>query len=406
MRQSLRLVVINVFLFFLASATLGGLFWADLQFARRFPGGESFLPVWKAAQNYAVFGVSPYEEQTLNDIQFLLHKRPAYDGESLTRVDLPFYTLLTFIPIATIQDFAIARALWMLINQLLLVVFIIIGFRLIAHKPPIFFPALFAIAAVFWAGGVFSIISGDLYVLNFVLVFAALLALHRGIDEAAGAFLALATFCIEPSILLIAFILFWAYTAKRWRVWSGLLMALIILIAAAFLMLPSWGLGFARTLYLTLFKGGALFTVFDIFEGWWLGAGSRIAWGWIILLAILLGVEWAQSRRRDQRWMVWTSALTIACTPLIGLPIQTLEYTLMLFPLMVFAAMVYERWGRLGLALGSGTVIAFFIGTWALIAAGSSVIFPIASMMIVLLYWVRWWAVRPPRVWVDTLAGK
>jgi hypothetical protein len=75
--------------------------------------------------------------------------------------------------------------------------------------------------------------------------------------------------------------------------------------------------------------------------------------------------------------------------------------------LLVISVMV-QRWGVLGWGSAILTSVIFFFGLWAAQIGHAQAVFILVYPLVltILLYWVRWWAVRPPRVWADQISLK
>ena len=64
--------------------------------------------------------------------------------------------------------------------------------------------------------------------------------------------------------------------------------------------------------------------------------------------------------------------------------------------------------GRLSFAIGSAVLLFLivFFGLWGALLGNHAAVFifffPIP--LVFLLYWVRWWALRPPRLWADMIS--
>jgi hypothetical protein len=65
-----------------------------------------------------------------------------------------------------------------------------------------------------------------------------------------------------------------------------------------------------------------------------------------------------------------------------------------------------QRWGRFGRWSAAVLLLTIFFGLWAALRATVGSVFTLffPLLLIVLLYWVRWWAIRPPRLWADAIA--
>jgi hypothetical protein len=82
--------------------------------------------------------------------------------------------------------------------------------------------------------------------------------------------------------------------------------------------------------------------------------------------------------------------------------------------LILFLSILDERWSRPGRwGVAAILLLVIFLGLWMITASlylnGDSAAlkyvlvlgFPV--LLVIGLYWMRWWAVRPPRTWSDNL---
>ncbi len=123
-------------------------------------------------------------------------------------------------------------------------------------------------------------------------------------------------------------------------------------------------------------------------------------------------IEWIGSAQSSFRRIVWTAALSLAATPLMGFAIFPSNYVVLILPLVLILTLVWERWIRnrvlasiliLGLAFWVPFGI-YFRGTMfqdRLYSDLLTVIPPVAA--IIGLYWMRWWVLHSPRVWMDQI---
>jgi hypothetical protein len=82
----------------------------------------------------------------------------------------------------------------------------------------------------------------------------------------------------------------------------------------------------------------------------------------------------------------------------------------LIIPLALVFAIVHDRWHRLGDGLTILLILSIFILPWMLYLFAVSRFDTIAQEIIFLflplstligLYWIRWWAIRPPRILSD-----
>jgi hypothetical protein len=129
-------------------------------------------------------------------------------------------------------------------------------------------------------------------------------------------------------------------------------------------------------------------------------------------LGIILFVEWWMARRSNFRWFLWTACLTLAISPWIGIPATPDVHLLLSLPLIIVVAMFEERWRKSGKLVVLAFVGLVFVWEWFLVFSTQGdlkanmrlgLMFPVPLLLLVGLYWVRWWTIRPKRLLVDEL---
>jgi hypothetical protein len=386
---------------------VGSLVSANVSYASRHPGGERFLLNWMGGRAFLLSEEDPYSRAVAQNAQRLLG-RP--DASTNPRLDLPFYLLLFSLPFAALQDYTLARGLWMSLLQAALVATTLSSLGWTGWRPPKFLLAFFLFFGLFWFHGLLPVVAGDAVIWLGLLFSAALLQLRRGADEQAGLLLALATFQWETGGLFLLFVLVWVVSHRRLRVLAGFAMALVLLLVVATMVWPGWYLPYLRAVYTNL-TGGDFINPLAVFDMWWPGVSHVLGWGLAIFLGLVLLAEWVGARRKSFRHFVWVACLTLAVTPLLGLPVRISGYTVFILPLALILALVAERWEKYGAWIAAALMAALLAGSWWLpmqsLAAGQSLaatlLIPVPAFLFFGLYWLRWWALRQPVSWlVDT----
>jgi hypothetical protein len=405
MRQNVRIFSLGLFGLFFVVSVLGGLFWANMNYVRTLGGGENFILGWKSTRNFFMQGISPYSDLNLQDVQREIYKRLARPDEPQYRFADPLYYSLLNIPLGSISDRRAALALWMLFIQAATAGLLYLCLKVGKWRPGWLYLILLAAFTFTWLPGAFAFHRGSSIIVQVLLILGALRAAELEIDELAGALLLFASFNLEalgPAILLI---LFWAASAQRWRIWAGYTMLFVVLFGSAFIVLPGWPLQYVRAAYQNLFSGLTP-SLPLIFSTWFPALGTRMAQFVIGVTAVIVLIEWYAVRNKHVYWLYWTVSLTIAATPLMGLP-TTPENQAAFLPAFILILSVMElRWKTFGRWLAIILLSGFWIGLWVL-GAASAVSFqmhlflPVAFF--IMLYWIRWWVARPPRLWADTV---
>jgi len=183
----------------------------------------------------------------------------------------------------------------------------------------------------------------------------------------------------------------------------------LILLILSFLAYPNWIIPFLRAAFNNL-RVDFGFNVHSIFVHFWPSQGGTIAWIFIAALVVILGFEWTSARSGDDRRFYWAACLSLAAAPLLGFRTEMEHLSVLIIPLALIFSIVYERWRKFGSILTILLVLVVFILPWTIylvmldnfgiIAKDILFLFnPVCT--IIGLYWIRWWAIRPPRVWSD-----
>jgi hypothetical protein len=386
--------------------------WANYDFAQQNTGGNDFLVHWVGTRAIFVDGLSPYSDAVAERIQTLAYGRPALPGEHELRVAYPMYSALVFLPFALISDYELARALWMTTLEAALIGLAFLSLKLTRWKMSIWLLPFFLIFSIFWYHSLRPLINGNAVILVALALVAAFAALKTGKDELAGVLLAFSTIKPHLVILPIIFILIWTISFGRWRTLGWMLISLVLLSISAALFVPDWPLQNLREIlaYSSYNPPG---TPGAAFETWLPAAGRRLGWALSALMGLILVTEWVFVRRREFRWFLWTGCLTLVISQWIGIQTDPGNFILLFFPLVLVISMWVERWGRAGSVLTAITLFLLFIVPWVIflqtVTYGNQplqhpiMFFPLPLFLLITLYWVRWWAIKPRRLLVEEL---
>jgi hypothetical protein len=406
-------ILTTIFLIFIVLAILGGLGWANTLYARLHPGEKDFIVPWLAARTFLQYGDNPYSEPAAQRAQVVYYGSLAAEGQDPLKLDVPFPVELFYFPFALFSDYALARGLWMTCLEIALVALAFLSLQLTNWKPARTLLPGFLIFSVLWVYGFLPLAGSRAVIFVALAIVGLLLALRDGRDELVGILLVVPFFKTDIAGLLVLFIFWWAIYHRRGRILAGFLMTLTILLAVSFFILLDWFMPFVDGLISHINSNPAL-TPTGILASWWPAVGPRLGWALTGLLLVVLFIEWRAVRRRDFRHLLWTASLTLVVTPLLGIPVIPQDYVLLFLPLVLFLSILAERWSRPGRWGVAGFVLfAIFFGFWFIIAGlfltGTSaalnnvLALVLPALLVFGLYWMRWWAVRPPRSWSDSL---
>jgi hypothetical protein len=403
----------TIFVIFLSVAILGGLVWANTLYSRNHPGEKDFFVPWLAARTYLQYGDNPFGDPAAQRAQVVYYGRIAGENQDPLRLSVPFPVELFYFPFAFVPEYALARGLWMTCLEIALVALAFLSLRLTGWRPARTLLPVVLIFSVLWVYGYLPLAGSRAVIFVALSVVGLLLAIRNELDELAGALLVFTFFKPDIAGLLVLFILWWAIYHRRGRILAGFLMTLAILLAISFFILLNWFMPFLNGL-VSHIKYQPGLTPGSIFSSWWPAFGPRFGWALTGVMLVILFLEWRAVCRKDFRHLLWTASLTLAITPLIGIPVLPQDYVLLFFPLVLFLAILSERWSRPGRwGIPSILLLIILFGFWladaGLVIGGNSITqqavhslaFPF--LLVIGLFWMRWWAVRPPRTWSDGL---
>lgn len=396
----------------LAAVALIFLTWANYRYSVQNPGGSDLLPRWVGTRLFLMEGQSPYSDETTQEIQRLFYGRPARDGEDQVLFVYPFYSILLFSPFALIADYNTARAVWMTVLEVSVILLVAAGLSLNRWRLSPIMLGLLLLFASLWYYTVRALINANAALLIALVVALAFLAIRDERDGLAGLLLALTTVKPQMVVLLILLVLIWSISRQRWLLFWSFLGNLALLTAVTSLLIPNWI--WQNLVQIFSYPEYTLpTTAGEIFAVWMPGVGIRLGYALTVILIATLVWEWRLAWGKDFRWLLWTAGLTLAATQLVGLPTATENYMIM-FPalLMVFAAWE-EQWRSFGKVLIFTSYILLFFGVWWLFLAtlergdqpiqGLIMFFPLPVFLLIGLYWVRWWVLRPEQPLLDRL---
>ena len=299
----------------------------------------------------------------------------------------------------------------MFLSQAALLGMIWASLRLTDWQPrPAFRAAFFLVSALSLYSLSGFLLGSPIFLLG--LIYAGiLLGLLLEMDELAGALMALVWYRWEVGLPFLFFILLRVYAQQRWRVLAGFGMVTGLLAVIAFFVYPGWLHAFLRAGVVILRADfgnspGAILTRL------WPDLGAAIGWAVTAIAVVLLILEWSGARRVEFRRFYWVACLTLALTPLVGFRTESANLVVLILPLALVFSVLRERWSA-GYWLASLVLLLVFLVPWGLFFGPvltcqirADVIFLFLPLFTTIgLYWIRWWALRPPRTWLERAAS-
>lgn len=379
------------------------------------PDGGEFYLLRTGGRSFLFDHIEPYSANVPERVQEQVYGRPAVKEENLYILDIPFHLLILYFPLAVFPDVSMTRAFWMTLIELALLGSIYLSFQLVDRRIPYFFVVLISLGSFASFYSYSSFLEGSPTLLLGFAYVGILLSLRADLDEVAGALMTFSAFQWEIGGPFLLFVVLWAFWKKRWRVFAGAGMLAFVLLTISFLVYPGWFMPFLRASW-NSFRVGFGYSMHDILSQLWPQFGSLLGWILTATLIVTLGYEWRAARDANFNRFIWAASLTLAAAPLLGYPVKMDQLVPLMMPVILVIVFLRERW----LKLGNGTaflVLLFFFGApWLLFLKGVPQGFGLQTDQILFLfwpvfavvglYWVRWWVIRPPRTWLDSLQRK
>jgi hypothetical protein len=215
--------------------------------------------------------------------------------------------------------------------------------------------------------------------------------------------------------LLIGYIVVWSLFQRRWALLVWLFGSLGLLTAGGMLFMSDW----PRQWFQILGAPDPLlgYSTWSVFATWWPGVGERMGWMLTGIIGLVLLVEWVLStRKQDFSAFFWTACLTLAANPLSGLPTSPINHILLFIPLVFTWAIWMERmevsglWATLlTMALLLALPWVWYVNRGGLEATSghlASLLLPLPVFLMLVLYWIRWWVVRPQRLYLNEMRAR
>lgn len=410
MRKQQQALIVSIGLVILLIGLAAGMTWANYRYAQSSPGGNDFLVYWMTSRNIFEEGLSPYSEESRVRVQEYAYGRPAEAGEHEMGMAYPLYSVALFAPFTLAKDFDLARALWMTVLEAALIGLALLSPRIMRWKPAPWMMALLIIFSLLWYFGLRALINGNAVILVALCLAGGLLAMRGGHDELAGVLFAFSTIKPQVVVVVLAWIVIWGFTQRRWRMVGWLVGTVALLSGSAMLIMPDWILqNLGEVLRYPEYNPPG--NPAAVFAEWWPNFGERLGWALSAVVGLVLLGEWWTNRKRDMRAFLWVTALTLVISPWIGIQTDPGNLIVLFVPLVVVFALLAERSPRGVAVILPIVLLILMVGLWVIFLntieyngqpeQSSILFFPLPTFLLILLYWVRYWAVKPLKFWSE-----
>jgi hypothetical protein len=409
LNQSRSLAPVLIFILFVL--VLVGLGWGNFHFAEKNIAGESFFIQWISIRSLETAGNSPYSDLVTGQIQGIVKEEVGFAGGNAPKYTSPLFSGVLMFPFTLTGNKTLAHALWSSAQLVAIFLILLLGLKLTSWKPTWYIFLLFSLFTVFSYHVVMPWLDGGLSIWAALFLVFAFLAINNNRNEVGGILLAMSAVQPQMVALLLVFILIWAAFQKRKLLILWFFITIILLSIVGLFLVPDWIIQYARLLYnfqQNFPPGTPGYLLKSILPG----LGIQI--GWLIsgVMGLILIVEWWLAFRQGFRWFLWTACLTMVISQWIGIPTIPANFSGLILPLILIAALLTERWVREGQWVAVIASAVIFAWEWAVFYGDLTssrpemqlnLIIPLPLVLLIGLYWVRWRASKPRRLLMEEL---
>ena len=387
----------------------------DIYLAHTLDGGEWLFQRWSGVRAFWLDDIEPYGSIVAQHVQILAYGgREAFLNEYPYALNDPFYIVMLYMPLALFADFAVARGIWILLSQVALVGIVLLSLNLSEWEPPRWMFVVLIGFGLFSYFSMISLLSASPTIFLTLIYLLVLVALRSFSDELAGALLFLVAYQWEVGALFFLFVLVFVILNRRWSVLAGFGMALVFFAIVSLIANKNWFIPYIRAVLFDWYRG--INYTFGVVLTYIFPNANISINGWIATAGgVVLLFEAIRSTDEHARHVMWVAFLSLAINPMLGFAIFPSNHIAMLPAIILITALAWERWTNKRIAVSLfliGLILFFYFGLY--FEAISKLAHIYAELLSVLpplltvlgLYWMRWWAVRPPRIWADQIGAR
>ncbi|MDT8380771.1 MAG: glycosyltransferase family 87 protein [Brevefilum sp.] len=389
-------------------ASLAAAGFASMFVMQRIPFEDHFVLNWAAGRAWLLEGINPYDEA-----EILQRAEEAIVGSDFLAilpaetVQLnPFLNMVFYLPFSLIP-YQISRMLWVMT---LTIGVLLIGYLslLIANwKITTTAKIIILLAGLLWIPGITTIITGQLSPIVILLLLISLYLFLQGQDNAAGFILALTSGSFYITGLVIILFITYAIIKRRWSLVTAYSAGLVFLVIVSLLLLPTWprdwliivvenyeNLNLVQTPLMTL---ASLLPGIEDF----LSIFLHIIFGTFYIFLLI------RLRSKSERVFVWNALAALVVASLLNIRGSVVYLFLLLPAILLVFRFLTERLGLFGriitwIFIGLLIAIPWYASLPVeLITASSSlssVVIWLPILVIIGMNWIRWWAVKIPKL--------
>ena len=382
----------------------------NLRLAAVFQKQDDFAPRWVAAREWLRSGASPYSDSTYQATLDLLEEsgnQPSSLNEG--RFLDPAWYVLFYLPVSFVP-YPIARAIWMTLVELCLVLSVHFSVRISGLKSSLPETLILSLLILIFYPLFKSVINVSV---NAPYLFLTILAVYLASNRQgtmAGLLFALTLWMIPLSIFLVILFMIWLGSRRDHSLAKIYLSTIAFLVVISLILFPGWTTDWFAS-YLRMFPDFSwVNTPLMVFGKLFPGASAQVAVLLSLLTFVVMLVEWYGIGGREGRSFQWKLMLTLNLLYFFNLGSEGV-YLLWLFaPLFNVYKYLTEKWRVSGRIISWISCLTLIFIHWRRFQITDNWLYEESSLVILLLpfitllglQWFRWWATVSPKALIDS----
>ena len=379
---------------------------ANLAYVEAAPARSDFVARWEGGRAWVREQLSPYDPEVSRRAQERVYGREANTArdEDPQHFLYPFPSLVIFAPLGLL-DFGTAQAVWMSLIELALFASTLLWVSSLQWKWSNGMAAVTLAFSVLWFPAFAALVQAQFAAVEALLLAGSLAAIRHNRDAIGGLLLAACLFKPQLGMGLVLYVVVWAIAVRRGALLGWFITGSVALAGVSLILEPDWLGGMTRQIIDYAALPVSLSPMARLAEALGFGVFATLLLSGVCVLYLVW--EWRDSLKGDERRFLWTIAMTQAVVLLLApFGIAANLVTLML-PLVVVLEAWNARQGRsiewpAAILLLLVAAFSWGVSLGTLDAGQPSPWLTLGMPLVVIvgLFWVRWWTTRA-RIWAD-----
>jgi hypothetical protein len=364
-------------------------------------GGEDFFIRWASFRNLFFKGIDPYSQDAINSLGNSAQLLPILSGKIQYHFLDPLFSLFFFFPFGIFSDFFIARALWMTVCEVVLLLSSDCILKIINWDIGKRDKTGFILFSIFLYYSLFALLKGSVVIILFYVFLLAVNTVFERKYISAGILFSILTIKLSMFILPVLVLIFYSLRKEKGFAIAWIFISLMVLSAGAYLLIPNWPVSFLREIIQNANLSGL--AIPGILMTYWMNNVNPIIWNGIAVLFLGIFIFETILSDCDRQRLLWELCLSLAISPFIFIQNNLSYFFMMLFPF----GLVFQQWIKRDKNIGSKIFVfsiilfSFILGLLGIVSNGIqtgrvSVLFYFLPVFYVLLnlYWIRGWLIN------------